>query len=75
MDTGQAETKKAPLIYKGGDKDSQNAKSYRPVCLLNIQGKIMEEAIHARLYSYLEKLRKPHPKQYGYKRGNPRWMH
>jgi len=57
------------LIYKGGDKDSQDAKSYRPICLLNIQGKIIEKAIHARLHSYLEQQRKPHPKQYGYKKG------
>jgi hypothetical protein len=39
------------LIYKDGDKDPQDAKSYRPICLLNIQGKIIEKAIHARLYS------------------------
>jgi hypothetical protein len=26
------------LIYKEGDKNPQDAKSYRPICLLNIQG-------------------------------------
>jgi hypothetical protein len=57
------------LIYKGGNKDPQDAKSYRPICLLNIQGKIIEKAIHARLHSYLEQQEKPHPKQYGYKKG------
>jgi hypothetical protein len=57
------------LMYKGGDKDLQNAKSYRPVCLLNIQGKVIEKAIHARLHSYLEQQQKSHPKQYGYKKG------
>jgi hypothetical protein len=25
------------LIYKGGDKDPQDAKSYRSICLLNIR--------------------------------------
>jgi len=59
------------LIYKGRDKDPQDAKSYRPICLLNIQGKIVIKAI--RLHSYLEQQEKPHPKQYGYKKGNPRW--
>ncbi|KAH0947452.1 hypothetical protein HN011_006429 [Eciton burchellii] len=57
------------LIYKGGDKDPQDAKSYRPICLLNIQGKIIEKAIHAYLHSYLEQQEKPHSKQYGYKKG------
>jgi hypothetical protein len=57
------------LIYKGGDKDPQDAKSYRPICLLNIQGKIIEKAIHAHLHSYLEQQEKPHSKQYGYKKG------
>ncbi|KAH0945140.1 hypothetical protein HN011_003378 [Eciton burchellii] len=52
------------LIYKGGDKDPQDAKSYRPICLLNIQGKIIEKAIHARLaiHFYLEQQEKPHSK-------------
>jgi hypothetical protein len=57
------------LIYKGGDKDPQDAKSYRSICLLNIQGKIIEKAIHARLHFYLEQQEKLHPKQYGYKKG------
>jgi hypothetical protein len=35
---------------------------------LNIQGKTIEKAIHARLHSYLEQQEKPHPKQYGYKK-------
>jgi len=61
-------------IYQGGDKNPQNAKLYRPICLLNIQGKIIEKAIHARLHSYLEQQQKSHPKQYGYKRANPWWM-
>jgi hypothetical protein len=60
---------KLSLICKGGDKDPQDAKLYRPVCLLNIQGKIIEKAIPARLHSYLGQQQKPHPKQYGYKRG------
>jgi len=38
------------LIYKSGDKDPQDAKSYRSICLLNIQRKIIEKAIHARLH-------------------------
>jgi len=55
------------LIYKGGDKDPQDVKSYRPICLLNIQGKIIEKVIRARLNNYLKEQQKPHPKQYGYK--------
>jgi hypothetical protein len=50
------------LICKGGDKDPQDAKSYRSICLLNIQGIIIEKAIHARLHFYLEQQEKPHPK-------------
>jgi len=51
------------LIYKGGDKDPQDVKSYRSICLLNIQGKIIEKVIHTRLNNYLKEQQKPHPKQ------------
>jgi hypothetical protein len=56
-------------VYCAEDGDLQDAKSYRPICLLNIQGKIIEKAIYSRLHYYLEQQQTPHPKQYGYKKG------
>jgi len=57
------------LIYKGEDKDPQDVKSYRLICLLNIQGKIREKVIYICLNNYLEEQQKLHSKQYGYKKG------
>jgi len=34
-----------------------------------IKGKIIEKVIYTRLNNYLEEQQKPHPKQYGYKKG------
>jgi len=53
------------LVYKGKDKEAQNAKSYRPI---KYQGKIIEKAIHTCLNQYLVELQKPHPKQYDYRK-------
>jgi len=65
-----AQHKKAELslIYKDGDKDPQDIKSYRSIYLLNIQEKIIEKVIHTRLNNYLEEQEKSHPKQYSYKK-------
>jgi len=36
-------------MYKSADKDLQNVKSYQPISLLNIQGKIIERVMYTHL--------------------------
>ena len=41
------------MLYKGRGKDPQKVESYRPVCLINTQGKLLEKVIYKRISTHL----------------------
>lgn len=47
------------LIYKGGDKDPQDIKLYRPVSLLSVVGKVFERIVTKRLLAIITITRVP----------------
>ena len=55
------------LLYKGGDKDKQLAKSYRPICLLPVMSKVLENLLLVSLRPVFS--RASHPRQYGSTKG------
>ncbi|KAK9701516.1 Reverse transcriptase (RNA-dependent DNA polymerase) [Popillia japonica] len=68
------------IIKKGKDRDSQQPKSYRPICLLDNLGKVLEMIICSRLQQHrqeicsrLQQHRQDsgdlHPNQYAYRQG------
>lgn len=60
---------KAVLIPKGGDKDPRQAKSYRPITLLPVLGKLYEKLINKRLTEYLRESGGLSDRQYGFREG------
>lgn len=56
------------IIKKGTDKDPEDPKSYRPICLLNVLGKLLERLICNRIQEYRETIGM-HEGQYGYRKG------
>ncbi|KAF2893478.1 hypothetical protein ILUMI_12696 [Ignelater luminosus] len=54
-------------IRKGDDKDPKKPKSYGPICLLNVLGKLSEKLVCGRFEEHREQLEK-HPSQYGFRR-------
>lgn len=57
------------VLYKGNDKDQQDANSYRPLTLLPVMGKIYEKVINRRIIVSLESKGRLHPRQYGFRPG------
>ena len=55
------------LLYKGGNRDKQLPKSYRPICLLPVMSKVLENLIMTSLAPVLA--RASHPRQYGSTKG------
>ena len=57
------------ILYKGNEKDPQDPKSYRPLTLLPVLGKVYEKVINKRILGSLQQGRKLHEKQYGFRPG------
>ncbi|XP_066907644.1 uncharacterized protein [Halyomorpha halys] len=55
------------LLYKGGGKDKETPKSYRPICLLPVASKVLEHMIVQSLRPILSAA--SHPRQFGSTRG------
>lgn len=54
-------------MYKGGEKDPQSVKSYRPVTLLSVMGKVYEKILNNRILTSLKKERRLHGRQHGFR--------
>ncbi len=54
------------VIYKGNDKDKRNPKSYRPISLLPVLGKMLEKLLINRLMFSLNKRDQLSEAQYGF---------
>lgn len=52
-------------LLKGGDRDPTDPKSYRPICLLSVLGKVLERLLAGRLSPQLEQ--STAPEQYGFR--------
>lgn len=57
------------IIYKGGGKSLTSPKSYRPITMLSVIGKVYERLINKRLGDHLESVGGLHELQYGFRRG------
>ena len=55
-------------IYKNGSND--NLSNYRPISILPIFSKILEECVYSRVYKFLEKCNIITPKQFGFRAGH-----
>lgn len=70
LETGRFPTvwKRAELkiLKKGEDRDPELAGSYRPICLLNNLGKVMERLVCNRLREHRE-MKGLHPNQFGFR--------
>lgn len=55
------------LLYKGGGKDKESPKAYRPICLLPVVSKVLERLILNSLKTVLTA--SSHPRQFGSTRG------
>ena len=51
------------------NKDKKLVNSYRPICILNIWGKILDKILADRLYYYLESKGVLSERQYGFRKG------
>lgn len=56
-------------IPKGGDRDAMDPKSYRPICLLPILGKIYERLLLNRLDGYISRGPLAADRQFGFRAG------
>jgi hypothetical protein len=56
------------ILKKGDDKDPTKPKSYRPICLLDNLGKVLERIICSRLATHREATGL-NPNQYGFRKG------
>lgn len=64
------EWKRAVLVLlKKGDKPINSPGSYRPICLLDVEGKLYEQLIVARLKKELAKTGDLSDRQFGFRRG------
>jgi ribonuclease HI len=54
------------VLYKGCGKDRRDAKSYRPISLISIMGKVLEKLLINRLMFSLNKRNKLSSNQYGF---------
>ena len=57
------------IIKKGPDKIDTKPSSYRPICLLNVMGKIQERLLMDRLTEHRTNTIGLHERQFGYRRG------
>lgn len=57
------------IVYKGEEKDPSQPKSYRPICLLNTLGKILERLICDRLTKHRTERNLMGGNQYGFRKG------
>ena len=57
------------IIKKGPDKKDTAPSSYRPICLLNVMGKIQERLLMDRLTEHRTNTIGLHERQFGYRRG------
>ena len=65
-----AEWKKAKLVLlRKGDKPLENPASYRPICLLDVEGKLYEQLILGRLNRELQRSGGLSDRQYGFREG------
>ena len=55
------------LLYKGGGKDKEQPKAYRPICLLPVISKVLEHLIMERMKPVLRVA--GHPRQFGSTKG------
>lgn len=62
-------TARLALLYKGAGKPVTNPSSYRPLCLLDTAGKMLERLILMRLNQYLDQTGQRAENQYGFRRG------
>ncbi|KAF0771014.1 Uncharacterized protein FWK35_00001319 [Aphis craccivora] len=59
------------LIKKGADKPSDAPSSYKPICILDVTGKLLERLLLQRLEKHLDEHngRRRAPNQYGFRQG------
>jgi hypothetical protein len=53
-------------ITKPGKKDSRDPSKYRPISLLNIEGKVLEKLLRSRVMHHLYKTEFLNPNQFGF---------
>lgn len=56
-------------LYKGGEKDKLDPRSYRPICLLPVLGKLLEKLILVRMNKTVLAGDKLSDRQYGFRKG------
>ena len=56
-------------LLKAKDKDETNPKSYRPICLLSVMGKVLEKMMARRLSRIFHHHERSSDRQYGFKPG------
>lgn len=54
------------ILLNKPNKPLENPRSYRPICLNSIFGKVLERLLNSRLYFFLYQNNLFHPKQYGF---------
>lgn len=57
------------VLLRKGDKPLENPSSYRPICMLNTTGKLLEKIINNRLRKHLEDTNGYTTTQYGFRKG------
>lgn len=60
---------KVIILKKGGDRNEQDPKSYRPIVLLPVLGKLLEKLVSKRLMNKFQESGSYNSKQYGFRRG------
>ncbi|KAL4083153.1 hypothetical protein QTP88_028519 [Uroleucon formosanum] len=58
------------LLHKGPSKPTTEPSSYRPLCMLDSSGKLLERLILARLDTHLDSTGHRSPNQYGFRQGS-----
>lgn len=57
------------LLHKGPGKPLADPSSYRPLCMLDSSGKLLERLLLSRLDDHLDRTGRRSPNQYGFRRG------
>lgn len=57
------------VLYKGLGKDPQLLKSYRPLTLLPVMGKLYEKIINRKILEIIDGSNQLHQRQYGFRQG------